>query len=240
MIAFKELILHEDDDLYVINKPAGISCLAEHDTATTCLFDLMKAYNPDARLCHRLDKHTTGCMIVSKNDNCYRHIAMAFEHRKIQKTYHAIAHNPSGFNQEKIELALVKKGNNTGIVAKTGKEATTIITTAKCYKHFSLIACQPITGRFHQIRLHLSHIGHPLVADELYGGELPYLSQVKSRYKSSKREENPMINRYVLHAYQLKFTSINNNDIEIAAPYPKDFQTLLKLLDKNDQLNSAY
>ncbi|MGB0432394.1 MAG: RluA family pseudouridine synthase [Bacteroidia bacterium] len=233
---FKSLIVFEDDDIYIINKPWGISSLAEHTAKTTSLFDVMKSFNPNARLCHRLDKFTSGCMIVSKNDDAYRAISIGFEKRLIHKTYHAVVHKPSAFENESVKMALVKKVNNTGIVAHNGKPAETIFNTLESFKHFSLVECKPVTGRFHQIRVHLQYLDHPIVADEIYGGKIPYLSEILPRYKnSSRREENPMIKRFALHAHQLEFTTPSGKALKINAPYPKDFNTLIKLIRKNDR-----
>ncbi len=235
-INFKDLILFEDDDIYVINKPAGISSLAEHTAPTLSLFDVMKAHNDKARLCHRLDKFTSGCMIISKNDEAYRLISIGFEKREIKKTYHAVVHGSSHFENEVVKVPLVKKLNNTAIVARTGKDAETTFNTLESFKHFSLVECKPKTGRFHQIRVHLQYAGYPIVADETYGGKIPYLSQVMNRYKnSSRRDENPMMKRFALHAFQLNFAAPSGNKIEVTAPYPKDFNTLVKLVRKNDK-----
>lgn len=233
-LKFADLVIYQDADIYIINKPAGLSSLAEHTAPTLSLFDLMKEADSNARLCHRLDKFTSGCLIISKHDDAYRFISMGFEKRLISKTYHAIVHGPTAFEHEKVAAALVKKRNNTGIVAREGKPAETIFHTLENFKHYSLVECRPITGRFHQIRLHLQHVGHPIVADELYGGSIPFLSQILPRYKSSNRQENPMMERFALHAQKLQFTGSDNKQIEVEAPYPKDFATLLKLLRKND------
>lgn len=234
-IDFKDLILFENDDLYVIHKPSGISCLAEHTADTVSLYDLAKAFNPEARLCHRLDKFTSGCLIISKHDEAYRHVAIAFEKRNIEKTYHAVVHGKTNFVQEEVDVPLVKKVNGTAIWARAGKPASTTLTTIESYGHYSLVECKPKTGRFHQIRVHLKFKEHPIAADGDYGGHLPYLSEVVKRYKVSARDENPMIRRYALHAFALKFKGLKEEDIEVQCPYPKDYATLLKLLRKNDK-----
>jgi 23S rRNA pseudouridine955/2504/2580 synthase len=223
----------------VINKPAGISSLSEHGNTALSVFEVMKQEEPHARLCHRLDKFTSGCMIVSAHDDAYRHVSLAFEHREIRKVYHAVVHGASALQGEVVDVPLVKKRNNTGIVAREGKPALTTFTTLESFGHYSLIECFPSTGRFHQIRIHLAHLGFPIVADTLYGGQLPYLSALVRRYKPSGRDENPMIQRQALHAFSLGFTGPSGQEIKAIAPYPPDLHTLVKLLRKNDPAPTA-
>lgn len=234
-VEFKDLILFENDDLYVINKPSGVSCLAEHTASTRSLYDITKEFDLNARLCHRLDKYTSGCLIISKNDETYRHVAMAFENRTISKTYHTVVHGSTAFENELVDVPLVKKVNGTAIWAKSGKPSATTFTTLESFGHYSLVECKPQTGRFHQIRIHLKFKEHPIAADDLYGGHAPHLSEVLKRYKASARDENPMIRRYALHAYALSFMGLKEETIEVSCPYPKDFATLIKLLRKNDR-----
>ena len=103
----------------------------------------------------------------------------------------------------------------------------------KLFKKHSLIECLPETGRMHQIRVHLAKEQAPIINDEMYGGRLFYLSEIKKNYKTGKyEEERPLIRRFALHAYALKLKGLNNS-IEAKAEYPKDLKVLLKQLEAN-------
>jgi 23S rRNA pseudouridine955/2504/2580 synthase len=135
--------------------------------------------------------------------------------------------------EHEVNVPLVFK--NTGIVifdARRGKESNTFFTTLKKFKSCSLVECRPITGRKHQIRVHLKYARHPIVADESYGGELIYLSQIKRKYIQTKEVERPLIGRMALHADSLEFRDSAGKSIVVKAPYPKDFRIMLSQLEK--------
>ena len=112
-----------------------------------------------------------------------------------------------------------------------GKPSKTILNTIQQFKHFTLVACEPITGRQHQIRLHLATQHASIVADTIYGGKMPYLSRLKRNFTTNKTdEEKPMIQRFVLHAYSLEIPDINGELLKIVAPYANDMDVFVKLL----------
>ena len=232
------LIIHEDDDLIIINKPPFVPTLHERfSTENINIFDLAKAYNPDTQICHRLDKETSGALIIAKNAEAYRHVSMAFEKRKVQKTYHALVEGIHKFEDLTINLPILNVGAaHVKIDKQEGKKATTIFQSIDFFKHYTLVACQPITGRMHQIRIHLASLKASIAADEMYGGKEVLLSKIKRKYKTGNNEEaeQSLIKRFALHAYNLQFTAPNGQLIDITASYPKDFGTLLKLLSKYD------
>ena len=118
------------------------------------------------------------------------------------------------------------------IERRQGKPSQTIFNTLEGYRNYSLIECMPVTGRMHQIRVHLAMEGAPLVSDSLYRGDSLYLSQIKRNYKLKREtEERPLIKRFALHAKQLKFDNMEEL-IEVDTPYPKDFAVLVKQLRK--------
>ncbi len=228
----RESIIFENDDFLAINKPAGIATLDDRVDVLNILA-LAKELMPDIQVCHRLDKDTSGVLILAKNPESYRHLALQFQNREVVKVYHAVAQGQTNFNNLMVEVPLIVK--NKGIVkwdAKSGKPSITYFTTLQNFKACSLLECKPITGRRHQIRAHLKYVKHPIVSDIMYEGEFMYLSQIKRKYKPSRREETPMIPRVALHAFAISFKSLDGKSVHIEAPYPKDFTILLKQLEK--------
>jgi 23S rRNA pseudouridine955/2504/2580 synthase len=230
---FDTLILHEDDSLLFINKPSDISSLDERATAAPSILRMAKRYHPDAQLCHRIDKETSGVLLIAKNPEAYREMAMSFEARKVVKTYHAIVEGVLNVKNVTISLPLtITKKGTARVDMKEGKPAETVFDTLKMFRHFSLMSCKPITGRLHQIRIHLASQNFPISADTTYGGHLPMLSHYKRNFRTAKFEdEQPMMKRVALHAHTLAF-EFNNNPYSVSAPYPKDFEVFLKLLEK--------
>jgi len=234
--ALKDITLFENDNLLVVNKPPFISSLHEREGGEINMLNIARKSVPDAQICHRLDKETSGCLIIAKNPETYRFISMQFEHRQIKKVYHAIVNGTHVFNDLEIDLPILNLGNkNVSINKLEGKPAQTIFNSIKYFKHYTLIECQPITGRMHQIRIHLATQRASIAGDEMYGGKPVFLSQLKRGYHLGKdQEELPIMKRFALHAKELTFKIDGDETVKVEAPYPKDFATLLKLLEKHD------
>lgn len=235
----KDLIIYEDDSVIAINKPANISSLHERfDSEQDSIIHLVKSVNENYSLCHRIDRETSGVLLISKDSESYRHIAMQFEKRQIEKVYHAIVSASVDLHKLEIDLPLYTDSKRRTQVSKQkGKESLTEISTFKQYKHFTILACKPHTGRLHQIRVHAASQNLPLVCDELYGGKIPYLNEIKKKVNLGKNEEKKAImKRVALHAYSIKFNSLAKGDVLIEAPYPDDFSVMVKLLEKYDTL----
>lgn len=234
---FKDLILFENDDYIVVNKPPFIASLDERSKPGELnILRLARQYTDDAQVCHRLDKETSGALVIAKNSEAYRSLSMQFEKRKVSKTYHAVVQGQYRFEDLFVDLPILNDGNkNVTIDRMEGKRAETYFNTIKNYKHYTLVECKPITGRMHQIRIHLATQRAAIVADEMYRGKPVFLSTLKKGYRLAKdEEEQSIIKRFALHARKIKFLGLDSQEIEIEAPYPKDFATLLKLLDKFD------
>jgi 23S rRNA pseudouridine955/2504/2580 synthase len=232
-IRFKDLILFEDEDYLVINKPAFISTLDDrHDDLS--IISMAREYVESAQVCHRLDKETSGALLIAKHPEAYRSASMQFEHRQVKKVYHAVCDGIHDFREVKVSLPIY--ATNKGVVKiskREGKDALTYVNTLKAYRKYTLVECQPVTGRMHQIRIHLSSLGAPISGDEQYGGKLFYLSALKKTYNLKKdAEEQPLIKRVALHAQALSFELFNHGDVSVEAPYPKDFAVVLKQLEK--------
>lgn len=233
---FSDLIIHEDDNLIVINKPPFIASLDEREGGDVNILRLAKRYYADAQICHRLDKDTSGVLLIAKNPETYRLVSIEFEKRRVNKIYHAIIQGTHTFDNLKVDLPILNQGNkNVSIDRANGKPAETIFNSIRYFKHFTLVECKPITGRMHQIRIHLATQHAAIVGDAMYRGKPVYLSQIKKRgfTLSKDQEELPIMKRFALHSKEVKFT-IDGKSYAFEAPYPKDFATLLKQLEKFD------
>src|SRR6201992_334537 len=233
---FEDLILFEDDDIIVVNKPPFISSLDEREGGEVNMLRLAKAYSSDAQICHRLDKETSGALIIAKNSEAYREVSIQFEKRRVKKVYHAVIDGTHVFENLLVDLPILNVGrSNVTISRQEGKRAETWFNSLKYFKHYTLVECRPVTGRMHQIRIHLATQRASIAGDEMYKGQPVFLSALKRKYHLGKdQEEMPIMKRFALHAYQVTFKIMDGTAVSIHAAYPKDFETLLKLLDKFD------
>ena len=230
---FSEAVIYEDTDYLVINKPPFISTLEDRHEGTNIL-RLAREIEPDAQVCHRLDKDTSGVLSLARNPEAYRHLSMQFEHREVRKVYHAIVDGIHNFKEELIDASILKQNDGTARISREGKEAQTYFTTLKTFKNHTLLECSPVTGRMHQIRVHLTLLRAPITGDEMYGGQFFYLSSVKRGFNLKKStDEEPLIKIMALHAFSLEFNILDGQRVKVEAPYPKDFRVLLKQLTEN-------
>lgn len=234
---FKDLILFENEDYIVINKPAHVPSINERTAdKSVSILRLAKEYSHDAQVAHRLDKETSGALAIAKNPQAYRHLSMQFEHREVTKRYHAVVNGVHDFDSISVFLPIapMKDGTAVKIDRQKGKPAETVFFTLNAFRKHTLVECIPITGRMHQIRIHLQCLKAPIVCDPTYGGANVYLSELKRNFNLKKdTEELPIMQRVALHAYSLSFQLMNGEAIKVEAPYPKDFGVLVKLLEKN-------
>ncbi|HEY9004745.1 RluA family pseudouridine synthase [Ohtaekwangia sp.] len=233
-INFEDIILFEDDDFVLINKPPFVSTLEDrHDKVN--LLALAREYRGDAQVCHRLDKDTSGVLAIAKNPEAYRHMSMQFEKREVNKVYHAIVDGIHNFKDNLVDLPILKQDDGMVKISKReGKPAQTYFTSLQSYKLHTLVECRPVTGRMHQIRIHLATLKASITGDELYGGKPFFLSSVKRGFNLKKQtEEQPIMKRMALHAYALTFTDCKGVTQTVKAPYPKDMQALIKQLESN-------
>ncbi len=232
-IRFDDLIVHEDGDLIVINKPPHVATLEDRRDPTNILA-MAKAYDPNAQVCHRLDKETSGLLVIARNQDAYRFFSRKLEAREVHKLYHALIAGRVELDEQEVDAPIYTTSNRSRVDYREGKPSITLVSTLQIYKAHTLIACMPFTGRMHQIRVHLAHIGHPLVGDEMYGGPKIYLSEIKRNFKIGKFDtEQPLISRMALHAQGLAFETISGEELKLQAPYPKDFAAAVNQLGKN-------
>jgi 23S rRNA pseudouridine955/2504/2580 synthase len=229
---FRDWILFEDDHYVVINKPSGIATLEDRASRYSVLA-MAKSYHSDCQVCHRLDKDTSGVLVIAKSNEAYRHANMQFSDRQVAKTYHAMVDGVHSFTDRHIDLSIHVSASGAARIRREGKPSMTIVNTLETFKKHSLIEAKPITGRMHQIRVHLAAIGAPLIADTIYGGKDLFLSSLKRNYKpKSELDERPIMPRVALHAFAITFKNLANKNLQIEAPYPKDFNTVLNQLRK--------
>jgi 23S rRNA pseudouridine1911/1915/1917 synthase len=235
-------IIYEDDDIIVLNKPPDIVVHPARGNTYGTLVNALAFYSNKLSsglgefrpgIVHRLDRNTSGVMVVTKNDTAQWKIAKQFELRKTKKSYLAIVHGTLELTSDRISVPLgvhPKIREKYAIRPEIGKEAITFYEVVESFRGFSLLKLTPKTGRTHQIRVHLSYIKHPIVADDMYGGKLVYPWQLAN---SKPIVQEPVINRVALHAWTLEFTHpTTKRTVKFEAPLPEDMQNLLVLLRK--------
>lgn len=230
---FENWILYENDNYLLVNKPPYLSTLQDRQSEVN-LLDLARAYVPEAQVAHRLDKNTSGVIAIAKNPEAYRHLSIQFEKRKVYKLYHALTDGIHKFEEQRVNVPLLTTGKGEVKASRKGKPSETVLSSLRAYRNHTLLGCKPLTGRMHQVRVHCAFAGAPITGDELYGGKWLFLSSLKRNFNLGKfDEEQPLIKRYALHAREIAFQDLDGKKIGAEAPYPKDFEVLLKQLEKN-------
>mgnify|MGYP005837810625 CR=1 FL=1 len=184
---------------------------------------------------HRIDKETSGVVLFAKTEEAFRGLSLQFQERTLTKIYHALVEGRPGWVEQNCDVPLRVDGDrrHRTIVHREGKPSRTFLKVLETFRGFALVEAQPKTGRTHQIRVHLSYLGHPIVGDALYrGGEGLFLSAFKRGYVANVLgTEKPLIRRTALHALSLEFTHPRTGEhLRFEAPYPKDLAIALKQL----------
>ncbi|NND71287.1 MAG: RluA family pseudouridine synthase [Rhodothermales bacterium] len=232
-------IVYSDDDVLVIEKPAGILSIPDrYDPKQPHIRSVISSKYKDTLVVHRLDRDTSGIMVLAQNADSHRHLNELFQNGTVRKVYTAIIHGHLLTPEVTIDLSLKPDGDRrhrTVVDKSAGKGAVTHFASIDRYRDFSQITAVPETGRTHQIRAHLSAIKCPIVCDELYGTGRPLmLSEFKHNYTpSSKREERPLIGRLALHSTSLTFTHPTSGEkMQFNSELPKDFRASINQLSK--------
>ena len=238
------VILYRSDDLIAVEKPAGLAAIPGRDEETSVIQEVAAQIglpcsgtaDPRVRVVHRLDKDTSGVMLLALNTGAQRHLSHQFQNNTVHKEYLSLVKGRAGGEKGKIDAPIATHPKNKlyMCVTKHGRPALTLWQIETQYRKNTLLRCFPKTGKTHQIRVHLQSIGTPLLIDPLYNplsGPV-YLSRLKRDYNPTRDEEKPLMSRLTLHAAKLRFVAPGGETVELDSPLPKDFRALLTQLAK--------
>ncbi|MFN8383563.1 MAG: RluA family pseudouridine synthase [Anaerolineales bacterium] len=211
-------ILHKDDSILIVNKPAGISVLPEGwDKEATYLVKTLEEQYGKIWVVHRIDKVTSGIIIFALTAEAHRSLNIQFEKHQVEKTYHALLNGTPKWEEKTTKFPLrvnVGHKHRTMVDDKNGVRSETRFKILKRYPSSVLVEAMPMTGRTHQIRVHAFALGHPLLGDTLYSAP-----------------ETDVIPRPALHAYSIKFIHpTTNEEMIFQAEYPEDFKQAVKMI----------
>ena len=223
--AILDHVLFEDKRLLVINKPTGIAVHGGSGISHG-IIELLRHARPDLRdlsLVHRLDRETSGCLVLAKRRSALRALHEKFREGLVEKNYLGLAIGDWQIGEQLVDAPLLVRHRQGGeryvIVDEEGKSAQTRIRLSRRYGKYSLLQCSPLTGRTHQIRVHAQYIGFPLAGDERYG-------DLDANYQA-KKDGLP---RLFLHAQSIAFPDDSGNELHFTAPLAADLEKFLQRL----------
>lgn len=233
-------ILFEDATLLAFDKPAGLLVSPDRrDAERANLMDLVRArLSPDWSNTHRLDREASGVLLCARGKPALREVCRLLESGGASKEYMALVQGSPADEQGVIRLRLEPDpawpGRTRVAHGRSGKPAETRYSVMERWRGYALLRLEPLTNRTHQMRIHLSASGWPIVADRFYGGKPLYLSWLKPKYKFKKNKpERPLMGRLALHAQRLSFTHpLAAAPVAIEAPLPKDFRVAIRYLQQ--------
>ncbi|TET33291.1 MAG: RluA family pseudouridine synthase [Planctomycetota bacterium] len=235
-------ILFEDEAICTVNKPAGLCVHPGYGRATGTLVhalvhrfqNLPTSFGADRPgIVHRLDMNTSGVILVAKTERAHAALAKQFESRQVDKTYMAITRGEPKQDSGVVDAGIGRSRRDPKYMAirENGKDSMTEYRVLERFGGFAFVECKPLTGRTHQIRIHLRHLGAPVLCDDVYSRKATiYESELAGR-ASRKKNEAPLLLRQALHAGRLAFEHPENGaPMEIVAPLPDDMERVLAVL----------
>ncbi len=215
-------VLFEDKLLLVIDKPSGVAVHGGSGISHGVI-EILRAARPELRdlsLVHRLDKGTSGCLVLAKRRSMLRNLHEKFREGIVEKNYLALGVGDWQYGDYTVDAPLLvthrKGGERHVVVRKDGKPAKTRIKLSRTYGKFSLLQCRPLSGRTHQIRVHLQSIEHPIAGDDRYGDP-----------EINKRVAKHGLKRLFLHAQSISFPDEHGNELHFTSPLADDLQRFL-------------
>ncbi|GAB5465055.1 MAG: RluA family pseudouridine synthase [Candidatus Kapaibacteriales bacterium] len=230
-------LIHRSETYLVVNKMAGVlSVPGRYDDPDDNLTAFLNSEYGKVYVVHRLDRDTSGIMLYALTPETHREFSMMFEHQNIQKIYDAVLEGEPVQDYD-IDIPITSDPSKKGksMPAGDGKPSLTKMKVEERYGRASLVKCDLVTGRHHQLRVHVSTIGNPLLIDPLYGErEEFFLSEFKRKFNTKKgTEEKALISRITMHAKSLTFNCPDKGEeVSYEADWPKDFRALVNQLRK--------
>ncbi|MES2004371.1 MAG: RluA family pseudouridine synthase [Bacteroidota bacterium] len=229
-------IIFENEQFVAVNKPSGLLSIPDRLGQEISLKDILKEKFGGIYTVHRLDRDTSGIIVFAKTEESHKELSLLFEGREMEKYYTGLVYGNMMNASGSIDAPIMEHpGKATRMMTHAkGKLSLTDYEVLESFRLYSWVRFRIHTGRTHQIRVHMQHIGHSIVCDEIYGDAKPVLlSSLKKNFKLAKtaEEEKPILSRLALHSYQLKFT-LNGETYHLEAPIPKDLRAVLQQLKK--------